>query len=238
MTTTEAQRKILLCWDVDLCLINGGGYSHEIISVAFYRHTGYRPSSLPDMPGRTDRAISLDLLAIHHRPADELGPYLAHLRQTAHDLTDRLRTAGSVMPGAVESLEGLAGNERVLAQTVVTGNMRPNAEVKVSTLGADRHINFDIGGYGDTTVHRHELVRAARRRAEEVYGATIPASHVVVIGDTPRDVHAAHDADARAIGVATGHHSGDDLTAAGADHVLADLSDTAVVVDAVLGACT
>jgi phosphoglycolate phosphatase-like HAD superfamily hydrolase len=42
---------------------------------------------------------------------------------------------------------------------------------------------------------------------------------IFVIGDTPRDVAAAHAAGARAVAVATGGHDLDELRAAGADEV-------------------
>ena len=43
----------------------------------------------------------------------------------------------------------------------------------------------------------------------------------MVVGDTPRDVEAAHGAGAIAVGVATGEYTVDQLADAGADHVLA-----------------
>jgi phosphoglycolate phosphatase-like HAD superfamily hydrolase len=55
----------------------------------------------------------------------------------------------------------------------------------------------------------------------------------VLVGDTPLDVAAALAAGARAVGVATGSYSPDQLTAAGAHVVLPDLTDTARVVAAV-----
>lgn len=48
----------------------------------------------------------------------------------------------------------------------------------------------------------------------------------VLIGDTPRDVQAAHDAEARCIAVASGIHSVEELRAAGADFVVPDLTCT------------
>jgi phosphoglycolate phosphatase-like HAD superfamily hydrolase len=47
---------------------------------------------------------------------------------------------------------------------------------------------------------------------------------VVVIGDTPRDVHAAHSIGAECIAVATGTYTLEQLRAAGADYVFADFS--------------
>jgi phosphoglycolate phosphatase len=46
------------------------------------------------------------------------------------------------------------------------------------------------------------------------------------VGDTPHDIEAARAAGAVSVGVASGHYSVDDLTKAGADHVLASLAET------------
>ena len=55
-----------------------------------------------------------------------------------------------------------------------------------------------------------------------------------MIGDTPADVACGVSIGARAIGVATGRYSVEELRACGAAAVFADLSDTAAVVRAIL----
>jgi phosphoglycolate phosphatase len=57
----------------------------------------------------------------------------------------------------------------------------------------------------------------------------------VIIGDTPADVTCGRDIGARAIGVATGAYSVADLTQAGAHAAFPDLSDTTLVLEAILG---
>jgi phosphoglycolate phosphatase-like HAD superfamily hydrolase len=121
---------------------------------------------------------------------------------------------------------------------VVTGNIRLLAEVKLAALGLRNGLDLCIGAYGDDHEDRTELVQVARRRAAAVHGRTPAAfadTSTVVIGDTPLDVTAALAAGARAVGVATGSHSAADLRAAGAHAVLPDLTDTDVVLKALLG---
>ena len=50
-----------------------------------------------------------------------------------------------------------------------------------------------------------------------------------VIGDTPLDVDCAHAHGALAVAVATGHYSGTELEAAGADIVVSTLEDEALI---------
>lgn len=55
----------------------------------------------------------------------------------------------------------------------------------------------------------------------------------MLVGDTPLDVTAGTDGGARVIAVATGVYPGPDLTAAGADVVLSDLTDVDAFMDGV-----
>ena len=122
-------------------------------------------------------------------------------------------------------------------QSVLTGNIRSVAEVKLAALGLREWLDLCIGAYGDDHEDRTELVHVARRRAAAVHGRSAAAfggTATVVIGDTPLDISAALAAGARAVGVATGSHPADDLAMAGADAVLPDLTDTAVVLRALL----
>jgi phosphoglycolate phosphatase-like HAD superfamily hydrolase len=58
---------------------------------------------------------------------------------------------------------------------------------------------------------------------------------VVVIGDTPADIACGRSLGARAIAVATGWYSEDDLRAHNPHAVFADLSDTNAVLEAITG---
>ena len=60
----------------------------------------------------------------------------------------------------------------------------------------------------------------------------VQADHVVVIGDTPRDVACAHAHGARVIAVATGQDTSDALAQAGADVVFDDFNETEAVLRA------
>jgi phosphoglycolate phosphatase len=126
---------------------------------------------------------------------------------------------------------------RRLHQSVLTGNIRSVAEVKLAALGLREWLDLCIGAYGDDHEDRTELVHVARRRAAAVHGrsaAEFGGTATVVIGDTPLDISAALAAGARAVGVATGSYSADDLAVAGADAVLPDLTDTVAVLRTLL----
>jgi phosphoglycolate phosphatase-like HAD superfamily hydrolase len=81
---------------------------------------------------------------------------------------------------------------------------------------------------------RSVLVADALASASRRAGSPVTGPSVVVVGDTPHDVHAALAHGARAIGVATGSYPADALLAAGAHAVLPDLGDVERAVATIL----
>jgi phosphoglycolate phosphatase-like HAD superfamily hydrolase len=143
-------------------------------------------------------------------------------------------SAASAAPGRPADGRGPAGR---VYQTVLTGSIRPVAEMKLAALGLRDGLDLCIGAYGDDHEDRTQLVHVAQRRAAGVHGRSDTAfdgTSTVVVGDTPLDVSAALSAGARVVGVATGLYSEADLVEAGAHAVLADLTDTSAVLRALL----
>jgi phosphoglycolate phosphatase len=128
-----------------------------------------------------------------------------------------------VMPGVHQLLQRLVAADTLLG--LVTGNIEGAAHIKISRAGLQRFFLF--GGYGSDSAERSDLTRAAIARAEALSGHDIDPSQVLVVGDTPRDVEAAHGAGAIAVGVATGEYSVDELRDGGAEHVLRSFADDA-----------
>ena len=52
---------------------------------------------------------------------------------------------------------------------MLTGNIRPLAEVKLGALGLAGQLDLDAGAYGDAHEDRAELVLLARRAAAAAY---------------------------------------------------------------------
>jgi phosphoglycolate phosphatase-like HAD superfamily hydrolase len=136
-----------------------------------------------------------------------------------------------VLPGAREALSAV-GRRRDLVQSVLTGSIQRNAITKLKALGLDKHLDFEVGGYGSETYPKAALVELARTRARQKYGGPIADAATVLVADSPRDVQAARIARAKMIAVATGTATQAELRGAGADVVLPGLAET----DQVLGA--
>lgn len=229
---------VLVLWDIDGTLLNAGGVGRDLYDVVFVQLFGRSLSAFAPMAGRTDRAIILETLTLAgvDEPRRYVDPFIAGLGAHAPSMESAMASRGKALPGAAAAIAAVGG---LAHQSVLTGNIRQLAEVKLAALGLRDGLDLCIGAYGDDHEDRAQLVEVARRRAAGVHGRTPGAyteTSTVVIGDTPLDVAAALTAGARAVGVATGSHSANDLAAAGAHAILPDLSDTPLVLDAILGA--
>jgi phosphoglycolate phosphatase-like HAD superfamily hydrolase len=224
----------LVLWDIDLTLINAKGLGREWYRTALRAAAGLDLVHPLNFGGRTERAITLEMLASHDlEPTEELVTRLhAELIDVAARERHLLPSHGHALPGALAALKALAARENVV-QSLVTGNLVEIARYKLAAFGLDEHVDFEIGGYGSVSEHRPALVLEAVRLASAKHTREFRS---VVIGDTPHDVDAALHHGAVAIGVATGGSSVAELREAGAHIVLTDLSDTAAVLDAVLSA--
>lgn len=214
----------LLLWDVDHTLVELGRLHYDLYREALIRVFGTTPTMLPDMAGRTDRDSSTEYLA-----ANGVEPTPEALRHFWNGLVTELHrrpgitASGHVLPGALEVVTRLSAVPNV-HQSVLTGNLRRLAVDKLTPFGFAPVLDLAVGGYGEDDTDRARLVGRARERMALRHGICIAADHVVLIGDTPLDVTAAHRSGARVVAVATGRSSEDALRAAGADAVLPDLA--------------
>jgi phosphoglycolate phosphatase len=253
-------RDLLVLWDVDGTLLNAGGVGTELYSVVFRQLFGRPLDVVAPMAGRTDRAIILETLTLAGvpEPRRHVDAFITGLAAQAPLVRASVAARGRALPGAAAALAALASGRRAAAapasgapgpagdgrvhQSVLTGNIRVLAEVKLAALGLRGPLDLCIGAYGDDHEERVELVQTARRRATAAHGRSGCAAGTpgfggpatVVVGDTPLDIAAALAAGARAVGVASGSFSAASLRSARADVVLPDLTDTRLVVKTLL----
>jgi phosphoglycolate phosphatase len=252
--------ELLVLWDVDFTLLSSAGLGTRLYEATFREMFGRELTVVAPKAGRTDRAILLETLALAGiaEPRSHVDAFLAALARQSAAWDGRAApgsaTPGSTAPGSatpgrtahssaadeVRALPGAAAAIEALAaagvrQSVLTGNIRPLAELKLGLAGLGKHLDLDVGAYGDVHEVRAELVPVARQAAATAYGLDFDGPSIVLVGDTPLDVAAALATGARAVGVATGTFSASDLAAAGAHVVLPDLTDTALLLAAVTG---
>jgi phosphoglycolate phosphatase len=251
-------RHRLVLWDVDHTLLDAGGAGLRLFRQAFTQRYGRPFPPTLSLAGRTDRAIALEVLTAAGvaDPRAQLDTFQRLIAGLAPQLGPLIRAGGRVLPGAAEALAAVAalgqhapdrhspGRQAVerhppdqrprIVQSVLTGNMRVLAGVKLAALGLDGYLDLPVGAYGDAHEIRADLVPLARASAAAAHGADFSGDATVLIGDTPLDIEAARLSGARAVAVATGNFTTAELAAAGADVVLPDLTGTPQVLAAIL----
>jgi phosphoglycolate phosphatase len=216
----ERHKTLLILWDIDHTLIETGGVGSEIYAAAFQKVTGRPMERTADVSGRTEPIIFRETLALHgiEYTADLYSKFAdEQARGYAERIAD-LRQRGRALPGAADALATLARRDGAF-QLVLTGNTRPASQTKLSAFGLDAYLNLDAAAFGTDSDERADLVDIARRRSARLTGLAFGPLSTVLIGDTPADVAAARDGDARIIAVASGDFNAEDLATAGATTV-------------------
>jgi phosphoglycolate phosphatase len=240
---TEAVIHRLVFWNIDLTLVDVARVSRDAYAEAFRRVTGRPLVALPQLAGASDSEIFFDSLALNGPVAPEVGQpeVQALLARYARELAaafgarrDLLATHGRVLPGAREALAAVSRLPSVI-QTVLTGAIRPNACEKLQAFGLDGYLDLTIGGFGSDAYPKGAAIVRSVTAAAEKYGVALTPGGSVYVADSVKDAAAAKVGGVRCVGVASGRSTLSELRDAGADPVLADLTDTARVVAAISG---
>jgi len=215
----------LILFDIDGTLVLTGGAGERAMNRAFADLAGVTEGfrGIP-MAGRTDPAI-LDDAVGRARLTWSAVEHERFRHRYVECLHDELRTPNPkcrTMPGVPALVESLAA-DRSMFVALLTGNYAEGARAKLAHFGLWGH--FRCGAFGDDARDRAALVPVAVARARRRGLSEVPADRVVVVGDTPLDVACARANGVRAVAVATGPYTANQLAEAGADAVLADLSD-------------
>lgn len=227
--------RTIVLWDIDNTLLYTGGAGSIGMTRAFRDLYGVDDGfQRIEFSGRTDTAIFGDAARAHgvaddRLPAERrrfLDAYIPHLHRALNEVT-----TGRLMPGIVGVLDALDQRADVV-QGLGTGNFRRGGELKLRHFEIARYFPGCVGGFGEDSEHRADVIGAGIERLRNGDGA---ASRIVVIGDTPHDVSAAKANGAFALAVGTGRDSVQDLLACGADIALTDLSDVDRAVDIICG---
>ncbi|MGH3828363.1 MAG: HAD family hydrolase, partial [Pseudonocardiaceae bacterium] len=141
--------RLLVLWDVDHTLIETRGVGRAIYERAFPAATGTPLTTLASISGRTELDIMAESLRLNNiTPTEETITRLARaLVRGYQDARDELRRVGRALPGAHDTLASLAHNPTVY-QSVLTGNLRDVARIKLEVFDLDHYLDLDAGAYG------------------------------------------------------------------------------------------
>ncbi|MBX9928052.1 MAG: haloacid dehalogenase-like hydrolase [Gemmatimonadaceae bacterium] len=226
--------KIVL-FDIDGTLLRSGGAGRRAMEVALEEAFGTRGASGYRYDGKTDRQIVREAMRMEgiddaRIEAGMEGVFARYLERLA-DEVQRPDTDAGVLPGIPALLDAVEAREDcVLA--LLTGNIVEGAHVKLRAAGIDPD-RFVLGAFGTDHEERPGLPPIVQARAAAHLGRPVPGESLVIIGDTPADIHCGRGVGARAIAVATGSYSVDELASHAPAAVFLDLADTAAVVAAI-----
>jgi phosphoglycolate phosphatase-like HAD superfamily hydrolase len=216
----------IVLFDIDGTLVLTGRAGLRGMTAAFSRLYG-SASALDGIPvaGRTDRAIVSEALrAAGQRVTSEeiLRLRDAYIADLQVEIGKPVADPSGVLPGVEALLEELESQPGV-SVGLLTGNFEAGARIKLGHF--DLWKRFPFGAFGDDHDDRNALVPVALASARDAGVEAASPDRVVVIGDTPLDIACARAHGARAVAVATGSYSSDELQAAGADVVVPTLVD-------------
>ena len=227
----------LVLFDIDGTLLLSDGAGRRAINRALQEV--YGSSGPRDYPfdGKTDPQIVRELMRLSGHGDEHIDARMAQLfERYVECLHEELRSPSHrayTLPGVPELLDELERRSDVILG-LLTGNLAQGARAKLEAVGLDPD-RFRVGAFGSDHEHRPELPAIARSRTRERLGVDVSGAHMVVIGDTPADLTCGWSLGARAIGVATGRYSVDDLRKHDPLAVFQDLSDTVAVTRVIVG---
>lgn len=230
--------KRLLLFDIDGTILstNGAatrGFHRALLEV--YGTAG--PIETHPFDGKTDPQIARELLSAAGLSDSAIDAGLedlwrAYLREFAVELAHPEHET-TLLPGITEVLDALEPHRSDSVIGLLTGNIERGAGLKLGSVGlADR---FVLGAYGSDHERRDQLPPFAIERAKKLTGRVFEGAEIVIIGDTPFDMTCGQAFGVRAVGVATGRYTEEELHEAGAWKVFTDLSETDAVLEALLG---
>jgi phosphoglycolate phosphatase-like HAD superfamily hydrolase len=224
----------LLLFDIDGTLVDSNRTGRIAVGRALDHVFGTAGAvTTYDFAGKTDRRIVRDLMAAEgYTPAEIERRFPAFVERMAVEggalfTPDRVRPCPGVLP-LLMALE--QRDDAVLG--LLTGNVISTAPLKLQAAGIDPTI-FRAGAYGSDRLDRNDLMPVALERVYDAVGQRFPPEDVVILGDTPADIHCARAANARVVAVATGPVPYDVLRDHKPDHLFADFLEASAVLAAI-----
>ncbi len=229
--------KKLFLFDIDGTLTySKNRIAHKFTFEAFEELTGVAvPEDHPSsFAGKTDLQIFRELAAEFGVDSEVVERQCVHVsavlerRFTQYATTEWI----ALLPGAAEVVEKLAAHSNS-TMGLLTGNVKPNAYLKLRCNGLDSYFSF--GAFGCDHADRTKLPPIALARAEEYTGTIFTHENTIIVGDALGDITCAKAHGMKVFGVATGGLPAEALREYGADIVVDDFSRVDEVCEMMLG---
>lgn len=222
----------LALFDIDGTLLSAVGAGKRALGRALLEIYGTAgPIEHWDFGGKTDPQICHELMTEAGLATEEIQAKLDRVLACYIDyLTQELRDV-VVYPGVYEVLDALQEVPNVTLG-ILTGNVSQGAELKLKAIGVSQY--FLLGAFGSDSALRSDLVDVALERAFQEVGYRFTSKEIAIIGDTPHDIRCGRHRGVKAIAVATGPYSSEELSLHDPDYLFGDFSQPEQVVAAIL----
>jgi phosphoglycolate phosphatase-like HAD superfamily hydrolase len=222
----------LVLFDIDGTLIHTGGAGIKAFAQAFAAEFGV-PDGVERLKfgGRTDFSLVREFFTLERiEPSPEnFARFFASYVRSLQELIPACK--GGACAGVLEFYQELRAQAQPPLTGLLTGNIKEGARIKLERFGLwDK---FPFGGFADDHEERAHIAAAALRRGSHAFGRDLRGDEVLVIGDTPLDIRCARAIGAKALAVATGGASLEELERHNPDWAVPDL--TRISAAAVMG---
>jgi phosphoglycolate phosphatase-like HAD superfamily hydrolase len=193
----------LVLFDIDGTLILTGGAGMKAFAESFAEEFDLpHATESMEFAGHTDRGLACEIFRAY-----QIEPTEANFEKFTEAYTQRLSKHlpadnTQPLPGVVELLDAIEAMTAPPTLGLLTGNLPLGAELKLTHY----HLwhRFEFGAFGDTTEDRNEIAQSAFEDAQGQFPNLSP-SEILIIGDTPADIHCAQSINASVLAVATGN---------------------------------
>jgi phosphoglycolate phosphatase-like HAD superfamily hydrolase len=228
----------LVLFDIDGTLLSSQGLGRTAMRRALGSIFGAPGNPAYRYDGKTDRQIVRDVMRLEGHSDEYIDSQMEKVMEV--DLEGLRENAKSgkfdVRPlaGVVDLLDALEPREDVVLG-LLTGNVEQGARTKLIAAGINPD-RFRVNAFGSDHEDRPELPAIAQRRANEKLGLDIERGRMVVIGDTPADIACGRSLGAKAIGVASGHYTVEQLREHDPYAVCPSRADTQQLLESIVNA--
>lgn len=229
-------KKKLVLFDIDGTLLTRAtkavrSVHEESFSLALKQVFGVEANVREVGPaGKTDKQIIFDIMEKKGVPKEKVLPKITEIFDIMTGYVESkimLDRVFSPLQSAEELLERLEGRSHLLG--LVTGNLEKIAASKLGKFGLMKF--FSIGGFGDFSDRRSDLVTEAVRQAEKF--GSFEKKDIFVVGDTPSDIECGKTNGVKTIAVSTGPFTFEELKKCNPDFIFEDFSDITSVIGAI-----